>query len=76
MRFPRKKSPAEMDTLAGSVRTQANAIRFKVAGCTPDLFATMVPAIPEERTWVVLTGICRRSAAAIVMAATSSAEAP
>jgi hypothetical protein len=26
-----------------------------VPSCTPDLLAHMVPAIPEERTWVVLT---------------------
>jgi len=65
-----------METLAGRVKTHASAMRFKVAGWTPDLLATMVPAIPDERTWVVLTGIWRRSAAAMVIAATSSAEAP
>jgi len=41
---------------AGSVSTHAMAILRMVASCRPDPFAAMVPATPEESTWVVETG--------------------
>src|SRR5208337_3229655 len=44
--------------------------------CIPDLLAAIVPATPEERTWVVETGRPNMSAAAMVVIATSSADAP
>jgi hypothetical protein len=34
-----------------------------VAHCNLEWFAAMVPAIPEESTWVVLTGNPNQSAA-------------
>ena len=40
----------------GRVNTQAiNRLRT-VAHCSPDLFAIIVPATPDYKTWVVLTG--------------------
>jgi hypothetical protein len=48
---------------AGSVSTQAiNKLRT-VPHCSPEWFAIILPATPDERTWVVLTG---KSAASIV----------
>jgi hypothetical protein len=41
---------------AGSVSTQAISKLRSVAICKPDLFAHMVPATPDDKTWVVLTG--------------------
>src|SRR5262249_19667992 len=60
----------------GSVRTHAIS-RFRTVDiCRPDRLAAIVPATPDERTWVVETGRPNMSAAAMVTAATSSAEAP
>ena len=47
-----------------------------VSGWRPDLFTTIVPAMPDDRTWVVLTGRPRPEARPIVLAATSCAQAP
>ena len=44
--------------------------------CMPDPLATIVPATPDDRTWVVDTGRPKPSAAPIVAAATISAAAP
>jgi hypothetical protein len=41
---------------AGSVRTQARAIFRKVCSCNPEPFAAIVPATPDDSTWVVDTG--------------------
>ena len=41
---------------AGNVKTHASAILRRVTNCEPDPFAAMVPATPEESTWVVDTG--------------------
>ena len=40
----------------GSVSTQAIAMLRMVDHCNPDPFAAIVPAIPDESTWVVDTG--------------------
>jgi hypothetical protein len=55
---------------AGSVRTQANSRLRTVAHCRPEPLAAMVPATPDDNTWVVETGSPYTSAAAIVPAAT------
>lgn len=47
----------------GRVRTQAMRIFIRVFDCNPDRLAAMVPAMPEERIWVVLTGRPQMSAA-------------
>jgi hypothetical protein len=60
----------------GRVSTHARAISRTVSGWMPDRLAHIVPATPLERTWVVLTGMPRESAMAIVEAATSSAAPP
>ena len=41
---------------AGKVSTQASAMLRIVDHCSPDPLAAMVPAMPEESTWVVETG--------------------
>src|SRR5438876_12078715 len=61
---------------AGRVKIHAMAMLRTVESWSPDPFAAMVPATPEDRTWVVETGSPYMSAAAIVPAATSSAAAP
>ena len=60
----------------GKVNTHASAILRIVESWSPDPLAAMVPATPDDRTWVVDTGNPYISAAAIVPAATSSADAP
>ena len=60
----------------GRVRIQARPILRIVVIWMPDLLAHMVPATPEERTWVVLTGRPATSASPMVAMATSSALAP
>ena len=47
-----------------------------VDNCRPEPLAAIVPATPDDSTWVVDTGNPYMSAAAIVAAATSSAAAP
>ncbi|MOA53750.1 hypothetical protein D3C78_1772560 [compost metagenome] len=44
--------------------------------CKPEPLATMVPATPDDSTWVVETGKPNMSAAPMVSMATVSAEAP
>jgi hypothetical protein len=66
----------EITIAAGKVSTQAKAILRTVESCNPEPFAAMVPAMPEDRTWVVETGSPYMSAAAIVAAAVISAQAP
>ena len=44
--------------------------------CSPERLANIVPATPEERMWVVLTGTPTTSAAPMVAMATTSADAP
>jgi len=61
---------------AGNVSTQASAMLRIVDHCSPDPLADMVPAIPDESTWVVDTGSPYPSAAAMVAAAVISAQAP
>src|SRR6478735_3585602 len=56
----------EITIAAGKVSTQAKAILRTVESCNPEPFAAMVPAMPEDRTWVVETGSPYMSAAAIV----------
>ena len=49
-------SPPASAIETGRVSTQAiNRLRT-VAHCKPDLFATIVPATPDDSTCVVLTG--------------------
>src|SRR5262245_58976718 len=66
----------ERSMVTGRVNTQAIAMARIVFSCNPEWLAAMVPATPEDNTWVVLTGKPRRSAPAIVDIATNSAEAP
>ena len=64
--------------VTGKVSTQARAMLRMVLAwrfLTP-LLATMAPAIPDDSTWVVLTGKPDADATPIIVAATSSAEAP
>ena len=61
---------------AGNVSTQAIAMLRTVDHCIPEPLATIVPATPEESTWVVETGRPKPSAAPIVAAAMISAAAP
>ncbi|MNH31156.1 hypothetical protein D3C76_1197810 [compost metagenome] len=61
---------------AGKVSTQAISRLKMVFICKPEPLATMVPATPEESTWVVETGRPYISATPMVHIATSSAEAP
>ena len=67
-------APRKMHT--GKVSTQASKTLRKVCICNPDLLAAIDPAMPEESTWVVLTGSPYQSASPIVIMATNSAEAP
>ena len=41
---------------AGSVSTQASAMLRMVDHCSPEPFAAIVPAMPDDSTWVVETG--------------------
>ena len=41
---------------AGSVSTQASAMLRTVDHCRPEPFAAIVPAMPDDSTWVVDTG--------------------
>ena len=66
---PRKKQ-------AGDVRTQAMRMFRSVLFCKPDWLANMVPAIPEVRTCVVLTGRPKLSARKMAPIVVSSAAAP
>src|SRR5262245_32199937 len=72
---PAKSAPAS-NIVTGSVSAQASAMLRIVRICKPDIFAAIVPATPEERACVVLTGNPKMSAAAMVVIATSSADAP
>src|ERR1700744_4009147 len=66
----------ESSIAAGRVSTQASAMLRIVDHCRPDPLAAIVPAIPDDSTWVVDTGKPYPSAAAIVAAAVISAHAP
>ncbi len=70
-----KRQP-ESTAAAGRVKTQARAISRMVDIWSPLLLAAMVPATPELRTWVVLTGRPYPSARPMVIIAVISAEAP
>ena len=50
-----KRNP-ETSMVTGRVSTQAIRIFRIVLGWSPDLLAAIVPAIPDERIWVVETG--------------------
>ena len=50
------KNIAPRNIHAGKVSTHANMILRNVARWRPERFAAIVPATPEERTCVVLTG--------------------
>ncbi len=41
---------------AGNVSTHASAMLRTVDNCSPEPFADMVPAIPDDSTGVVVTG--------------------
>src|SRR6202142_1738659 len=60
----------------GSVSTQAMSRLRTVAHCRPEWLAAMVPATPDDSTWVVLTGSPKASAAPMVTMAVISAAAP
>src|ERR1700761_7393188 len=62
--------------VAGSVRTQAAAIRHTVGMCTPAPDPTIVPAIPEVTTCVVETGPPVNAAMPITVAEPNPADAP
>jgi hypothetical protein len=51
----RKRRP-DRNMEMGSVSTQAIARFLIVFHWIPDRFAAIVPATPDDRTWVVLTG--------------------
>jgi len=68
--------PAPNRTHTGSVKTQARRILRSVSACKPERFAAIAPAMPEDKTCVVLTGRPYLSANPIVAIAISSAEAP
>ena len=61
---------------AGKVDTHANNKLIKVCFWIPDLLAAIVPATPDDKTWVVETGKPNTSAIPIVVIATISADAP
>src|ERR1700727_2099040 len=71
-----KYSEPESRIATGSVSTQAIAVMRMVSSCTPEPLAAMAPATTDDSTWVVETGRPNVSAAKIVAAATSSADAP
>ncbi len=73
---PAPKNNAPMNTVTGKVNTQAVNIVRTVFICTPLPLAAIVPATPLVNTCVVLTGKPIMSAVAIVVIATSSADAP
>ena len=60
----------------GRVSSHASAMLRMVPPLTPERCASIVPAMPDDSTWVVETGSPNTSAAPIVPMATSSAEAP
>ena len=51
-----QNNPAARAIETGKVRIQASARLRTVRHCSPEPFAAMVPATPEDSTWVVLTG--------------------
>ena len=51
-----RNSVAEIAMAQGSVSTQASAIERSVLHWMPDPFAAIVPATPDDSTWVVETG--------------------
>ena len=55
-RLPSQYRPADRPMAAGRVSTQAVRMLPTVPPCRPLLLATMVPATPEDSTWVVETG--------------------
>lgn len=71
-----QKRPPESRAAAGRVKTQAMAMERSVDHWSPLPLATMVPAMPELSTCVVLTGRPNWSARMIVADATNSADAP
>ena len=73
---PIAKNVADSKIDAGSVMSQARPIFLMVSIWMPDSLAHIVPATPDESTWVVLTGKWKTSATPIVKAAITSAEAP
>jgi len=68
--------PPDNMIAAGRVSTQAITMLRMVAICSPAPLAAIAPATPDDSTWVVETGRPNMSAALMVAAATSSAEAP
>ena len=77
-RWNKKKNPAASIIDTGRVSTHARAMFFSVPPLRlPAPFdATIVPAIPLESTWVVLTGSPSPVLSPMVVAATISAVAP
>ena len=52
----RKYRLPEISMAAGSVNTHASAMLPTVDHCSPEPFAAIVPAMPDESRWVVETG--------------------
>src|SRR5579872_5086029 len=71
-----QNSEPDSNAATGSVKTHAAAMLRRVDIWSPLRLAAMVPATPELRTWVVLTGRPKLSAAEMVAMATNSAQAP
>ncbi|MNC72832.1 hypothetical protein D3C75_1239430 [compost metagenome] len=71
-----QNNPADRPTVAGRVRTQASRMVLTVPPCRPLLFATMVPATPEDSTWVVDTGRLKMLAMPMAQAAVICADMP
>src|SRR5687768_11720302 len=78
MAFKMRYSNPDNTTVTGKVSNHAIAIDLMVFFCRflIPLLATMEPAIPDDNTWVVLTGRLNEVAAWMVVAATNSALAP
>ncbi|MNH44841.1 hypothetical protein D3C79_1071190 [compost metagenome] len=62
--------------MAGRVNTQASRMVLTVPPCRPLLLATMVPATPEDSTWVVETGRLKMLAMPIRLAVVICADMP
>src|SRR5690349_15474366 len=71
-----QNNPADRATVAGRVNTQASRMVLTVPPCRPLLLATMVPATPEDSTWVVETGRLKTFAMPIRLAVVICADLP
>src|SRR5689334_17062399 len=71
-----QNNPADRATVAGRVNTQASRMVLTVPPCRPLLLATIVPATPEDSTWVVETGRLKTFAKPIRLAVVICADMP